>query len=530
MLKVFLGFLVSVVVLLSSAYVGPPTYATSASIVISHIQAGGIGTATQEFIAIYNNSSEEVDITGWCLTNKSNLVIVCFVAPVAGQAMYLPAHAYANAMSSALAISQPIGTVTMTYVPVNQSSGSITGGSDTVSLLDHTGAVVDRQSWTTSLAGGMQFERRGAGMPVLYQDTDLATDWAVTTIGVIPHDQTTLDTTIVDVCPNIDGIQPVMPSGKELSPTGECVARSFMQLTISEVLPNATGSDGGNEFIELFNPNDVSISLADYKLYVGLNDEDEYNFPAGSAIPAGGHLSFSNSDIPFTLLNSSSRVVIALQDGTVVYEAPAYTDPKDGQSWADINDEWLYTNNPTPGLANIVSSDKPVIEDLTITTLQPCADNQYRSLETNRCRLLASPVGTVTPCKDGQYRSEETNRCRNIASEVKKIVPCSADEERSPDTNRCRKIVAATTPASCKEGQERNPDTNRCRTITKMPSADYGVLGAETKNGGNWYALAAVGGVLVLALGYGVWEWHDEIGRFFRKAYRNVTRFVRVRK
>ncbi|MDB5160489.1 MAG: hypothetical protein JWO99_752 [Candidatus Saccharibacteria bacterium] len=529
MLKVFLGFLVSVVVLLSSAYVGSPTYATSAGLVISHIQAGGVGVATQEFIAIYNNSSEEVDITGWCLTNKSNLVIVCFVAPVGGQAIYLPAHSYANAASSALAISQPIGTVTMTYVPISQSSGSITGGSDTVSLLDHAGAVVDRQSWTTSLAGGMQFERHGTGSPVIYQDSDLATDWAITIAGAIPHDQTTLDTTIVDVCPNIDGIQPVMPSGKELGPAGECVARSFMQLTISEVLPNAVGSDEGNEFIELFNPNDVSVDLTDYKLYVGFNDEGEYNFPTGSVIAAGEHLSFSNSDMPFTLLNSSSRITIALQDGTVVYEAPAYTDPKDGQSWADINDEWVYTNNPTPNLVNIVSSDKPVIEGSVTTALQPCADNQYRSLETNRCRLLTSLVGAVTPCKDGQYRSEETNRCRNIASEVKTIVPCDADEERNPETNRCRKIVT-TTPASCKEGQERNPDTNRCRTITKMPSADYGVLGAETKSGGNWYALAAVGGVLVLALGYGVWEWHDEIGKFFKKTHRNVTRFVRVRK
>ena len=530
MLKVFLGFLVSVVGLLSSVYVGPPAYATSANIILSHIQAGAVGAATQEFVAIYNNSSEEVDISGWCLTNKNNVNIVCFIAPVEGQAIYLPAHSYANAASSSLAILQPIGTITMTYVLLSQSSGSITGGSDKVSLIDHMGVVIDRQTWTTSLAGGMQFMRHGIGVPIIYQDTDSTSDWSIVIAGVIPHDQTVLDITIIDTCPNIDGIQRVMPAQKETNSVGECVARSFMPLSISELLPNAAGSDVGNEFIELFNPNSVPISLTDYKLYVGLNQEDSYNFPNGSTIQPGEYLSFSNSDIPFTLLNSSSKVTIALKDETVVFVSPRYFDPKDGLSWGDINDEWVYTNNPTPGLTNTASTEKAKIDDSIISLLQPCADNQYRSLSTNRCRLLTPLVGSVTPCKDGQYRSEETNRCRNIASELKTIVPCDAGEERNPDTNRCRKIVADVAPVACKEGQERNPDTNRCRTITKMPTADYGVLGAETKSGGNWYAFAAIGLVLLLAVGYAIWEWHDEIGKFFRRLYKHVTRFARLRK
>ena len=517
MLKVFLGFMVSVVVLLSSAYGGTPSYATSATIILTHIQAGGVGAATQEFVAIYNNSTVEVDISGWCVTNKSNLNIACFVPPVAGQAMYLPAHAYANAVSTALAISQPVGVVTMTYVPISQSSGSITGGSDTVSLIDHSGIIIDRQSWMTSLSGGMQFERRGTGLPIVYQDSDVAADWSIAAVSVIPRNQTVFDTSIIDVCPNIEGIQAVISAKNEFSPTGECVERSFKRITISEMLPNAVGSDAGNEFIELFNPNDVSVDLADYKLYVGLNYQDNYTFPNGSIIQAGGYLSFSNNDIPFSLLNSSSRATIALQDGTVVFEAPLYIDPKDGLSWAAINDKWLFTNNPTSGLANVVSSEKITIDDSTMAAVQPCAYNQYRSSDTNRCHLLKSLVGAVTPCKDNQYRSEETNRCRNITSEVKTIVPCAENEERNLDTNRCRKIVSAATPVACKEGQERHPDTNRCRNVTKMPSADYGILGAQTKNGGNWYVLVAIGGVLLLALGYAVWEWHDEIGKFFHK-------------
>jgi len=532
MLKMFLGFVVSVVVLLSSAYVpllGARAYAVSATVLITQIQAGGVGAATQEFIVLYNNGTEEVDLSGWCLTNKSSATIACFSPPGVGHETYLPAYKHAVIASAPFAITQPVGTVTLTYTPISQSSGSITGGSDTVSLIDHLGNVVDRHTWTTSLSSGMQFERHGTGAPTVYQDTDGAADWSVTVSGVLPVDETEIDTTATDSCPNIDGVQSSVPADKELSQTGECVDRIVLLLELTELLPNAVGTDMGQEFIELFNPNDVSVEMKDYVLLVGQNYENTYAFPVDVTILPHKYIRFTNTDIPYGLLNSSSRVAIALAaNGTILGEVPVYTDPPEGQSWALINDVWQYTNQPTPGLENLAMDEG--LLDAKSSTQQPCALNQYRSLETNRCRLLSSNMGIITPCKDGQYRSEETNRCRNIATDAKTVTSCDEDEERNVETNRCRKIVAASVPAPCKAGQERNPDTNRCRTVTKMPNASYGVLGAKTDGGGNLYVVAAVAGVLLLALGYAIWEWHDEIGKFSRKHYRRMIRFARLSK
>lgn len=510
MLKVFLGFVVSVVVLLSSAYVPQFTeraYAASAKVLITQIQAGGVGVPTQEFIVLYNNSPDEVDVTGWCLTNKSGAAVACLNPPEIGQTIYLPAYEHAVVASDSFAMGLPSGAVTVTYTPTNQNVGSITGSNDTVSLVDEMGSVVDVQTWTTSISAGMQFERHGVGSPVLYTDTDTTTDWSVTIPGLLPVDETRIGTTIVE--------------------------HEVVPLTISEVLPNATGADDGKEFIELFNPNDEIVSLSDYELFVGLHYENSYYFPDGAAIEPHGYSSFTNTDIPFTLLNSSSRVALTLRNGSIINETPAYTNPKDGQSWANIHDEWQYTNQPTPSATNLATDDSIIESGATLVAFsQPCAENQYRSPDTNRCRLIASSsvTGLVTPCKEGQYRSEETNRCRAVASDVKTVTPCKEGEERNLETNRCRKIVVAVTATPCKAGQERNPDTNRCRTIVKMPSAEYGVLGAETKSGGAWYVWAAVGGVLLLALGYAVWEWHDEMGKFFRKRYMSMLRFARVRK
>lgn len=532
MLKAFLGFLVSVVVLLSSAYVITPAYAASATVLITQIQAGGSSAATQEFISLYNNSSQEVDLSGWCLANKSNLKFACITVEP-NQSRYVAPYAYAVVASSSFAASLPTAHFAAIYVPSSQSSGSITGGGDTISLIDHLGVVVDQHTWTVSIAGGSHFERRTLqGAPLLYQDSDKAIDWSVLASGPAQIDATKLEELIVDVCLNIEGTQPTLPIGMQIDEHNACVMRVIMKLDITEILPNAIGVDEGNEFIELYNPNNEVVDLSKYELFIGPEFNTMYDFPTGSMIQARAYLSFSNSAIAFGLLNSSSRALLALKDGFVVSEVAAYKDPKDGMSWAFIEGIWQYTNYPTPGAVNVamVIGEEGVTDGMS-GSAKSCVINQYRSLETNRCRLLTTLGTTVTPCKDGQYRSEETNRCRNIATDAKTVTPCDEDEVRNAATNRCRKIVSASTaPAACKEGQERSPETNRCRTVKTMSAVGYGVLGAKTEGGGNWYALAVVGGVLLLALGYGIWEWHDEIGKFIRKSFNYVRRFVRLRK
>jgi Lamin Tail Domain len=526
MLKAFLGFLVSVVVLLSSAYGdSPPSYAASAPVLLTHIQAGGSGAATQEFISFYNASLVDIDISGWCVTNKANLVFACVTA-APGSSRYLPAQSRSIIASTSYAALFPASAFTATYTPTSQSSGSITGGSDTITLINELGVAVDQHRWTSSITGGMMAERKTVSGA--YVDTDSAIDWRTTTLVGSLVDQTRLEIDTTDVCPNLIDQQMTLPTGYELNLASECVKKEVVRLDITEVLANAIGSDVANEFIELYNPNQVAVALSDYQLFIGLASYDVYQFPADLMIPAGGYLVISNSMVPYSLLNTTSSVMIANAEGIIVSQIDPYLDPKDGDSWARIGDSWQYTQSPTPGALNVLSINEVGVlkED---DSPQPCAVNQYRNPETGRCRLIATTGSTVTACKDGQYRSEETNRCRNITVAAA-ITPCDEDQERNPETNRCRKVVAAAIPTPCKEGQERNVDTNRCRTVTKIAPADYAVLGSKTETNGNWYGIVAVIGVVVLGLGYALWEWHHEIQQFFQRIIGRIRQFARTRK
>ena len=518
MLKSIRGLFIVAVILIANAYVSP-TYAASATVLMTHIQAGGVGAATQEIIILYNTSPDEIDITNWCLKNKSS-IILCFYPDLPTQRVFLAGYSFATVGSQSF----PEPILSRFFVPLSQSSGSITGSADTISLVDGSGSTIDSHAWTTSLAGGSLFERRLAPDGLTYQDTDMADDWKVSTLHGVPPDGVSYREVLGDVCLNMEGEQESPPDGFEVKPDGRCV-KMLSFLFINEVLPNAKGSDTGHEFIEFYNPNDWEVDLGDYILRTGPTLISWYNLEGFAPIPPHSYFAIDNTRIPYSLLNTASLVQLTNFDGDVLSEMEGYTDPAEDMAWAYINGLWEYTSRPTPGAENQSSSGDVVIEEPVERSLEPCAPNQYRSLETNRCRLIASPA-TTAPCKDGQYRSEETNRCRNIATDANLPKPCDAGQERNEETGRCRNIVVASLPAPCKAGQERNPETNRCRNIVSMTKADYAVLGTSTQSGGSSYLWIAISGLILIVLGYAGWEWRWELGKLFQK----MKRFVRIRK
>ncbi len=327
-----------------------------------------------------------------------------------------------------------------------------------------------------------------------------------------------------DECSNFAGIQAKLPDGFVRSIAGDCVLE-ILPLEISEMLPNITGTDEGKEFIEAYNPNDVSVDMEYYHLLVGPELETSYGFPAGSVITPHGYMTFYNNQITFTLPNTASRVGLELIDSTVVYKADTYVDPAEDRAWALIDNEWQYTNQPTPGSVNLPSSVVQNIVEIAAvdTNLTPCAANQYRNPDTNRCRLITTSTATVAPCADGQYRSEVTNRCRNIALSGSTLTPCADDQYRSEETNRCRSVLGAstTTVKPCADNQYRSEETNRCRNIVQVATAPFAVEPTQNSSG-NYTGWWVAGGVSALALGYGIWEWRREIGLGLKK----VTSFI----
>jgi len=552
-------------IFLGSVFVVQNVGAVSNNVVIYQVQAGGAANtdgfltapATREFISIYNNSDQEVDITDWCLLNKSDKPTVCFNSIASNIFLHLPGYSYVTIASDNFAADNKY-IPDFTYKTTNSTSGTIIANSDSVKLIDANGILMDDISWDSSLTGGNLYQRNFESLlSKKLIDTGSLTDFSKISTLVIPPNKMIEEFEVfdackniagvqntvpagylvnngvcslppVDICSNIDGVQTILPIGFMLDDKGYCIKDQCLnmdglqltvpddyiyiadfgcmakplQLKISELLPNAIGSDEGNEFIEIFNPNSTEVNLLYYLLFVGPEDHF-YSFPVGTIIKSGQYMKFSNDDIKFTLLNSSSFVRLKYI-GDFLVDETSYINPPEGQSWALIDDVWQYTNQLTPAAANL-----PMLVEADV--------------------LVIKSVSILKPCKDGQYRSEETGRCRNIISDVAELTQCAEGQERNPATNRCRSTTAVLSDSDlkpCDPGQERNPETNRCRNVvSEIPKADYAPEQTSVKTDDNtsWLIMAGIGAI---AIGYGIWEWRTEL----LKAGKKVSSFLRRKK
>lgn len=523
-------------------------HAAPTPVLITQIQAGAAAgepsAASQEFISLYNTTDHDINITNWCLVNKTPAPIACLTPTEPGQAFYLAGHSFMTLASTSFKAAHLDSPIDMLFDPLTPQSGSITGSGDTITLRNDNQEPVDIVQWTIALGGGSIWQRQTLPADTMaFIDTDTVidttkmTDFAKLLGLVIPSSgfyeemtiidqcsnidevqqrvpsgmtQTESGDCVVDMCPALEGVQTTLPPDYTLTSTGVCVPRS-LPLKITELLPNASGSDEGAEFIELFNPTGSEADLTLYTLAIGVNGEKTVGFREGTVLEAGQYRAFYNSELPFSLINTTGKVALLGPDGEVVSQTDPYSDPPDGAAWALFDATWRYTNQPTGGEENRPSVAAPLTS--TNSALQPCAANQYRSPETNRCRLLVTVTSTVTPCKEGQYRSEETNRCRSIAVAASTAKPCADDQFRNPASGRCKKIASSdeVALADCGEGRERNPATGRCRNVLAktIPQAAFAV--EPIKDTGKafvgWWIL---GGVGALALGYAGWEWRRE--------------------
>jgi len=512
-------------------------YKVSASddqVVISKIQTGGSGSGTtlQEFVQIYNNSDQDVNITDWCLqfSSDSNVLtavyrqIVCLSKPAPDIDLVINPQQHVLFASPAYINANP----SLAVDGVFSNATNIPGTNGSIRLLTKNGIVVDTVGWGSGiseglalaqLSGGSIFKRLLNNESYIDTNNNLGDFYVVSTPlnlesgGIsevivevdVCSNISGLQTLVpdgyllgedglceIDICPNIDGLQIEIPENYEkISPFNDCtkIVLQNAVLLITEILANAPGSDTGLEFIEIYNPNNASVSLVGYRLQIGPSFTKEFEF-SGGEIAAFQYLVFSDSETGIVLPNASGvNIRLISPAGTVVSESPTYTNAEDDVSWALVDDQWIYTNQITPQAANLPYQEPAVEEVVGVTTV-------------------------LAPCPPGKYRNPETNRCRNIETAVASLVPCDEDEYRNPQTNRCNKVGSASVLATCAVGQERNPETNRCRKIVSAEltsvSSDSAIdVKVENTEGQiNWIIISAV---LLGTLGYIAYEWRSEI-------------------
>lgn len=471
------------------------------AVVIYSVQVGDMTSNSNEFIQIVNRTDAAVDVTDWCIRYRSaplssSSQVLCLTPTQPEGRLLLPPRATATFVSAAYIMNY--------QVSIHDGSFSVTlsGAGGHLDLINQDGQTVDRLGWGTALSpegtaaipsSNTGFMQRKSISGAVQDTNNNGADFIVAPYTWINLVHGLLYEAVASTEPIEEGSpEEEVP---ESSGPEEPVVSPPEQPIITEILPNPTGSDADNEFIELYNPLTTRLMLDGYTIQLG-DPVTKIVSLNGLAIESKSYLAVFNSTHSFTLVNTGGHIELSTPSGAIVNTVDYPTSP-DGESWSLIVGAWQYSNAPTPGAENIPSFSFASVEpEGTSDTLTPCPAGQYRNPETNRCRKTASDQGsTLVPCKEGQERNLETNRCRTIASSSSSAL------------------------TACKEGQQRNEETNRCRKVTAStpPTVDYGVRGAAVQNETSLYILWVTIGIAILGFGYVVWEWRVEIVKFLRR-------------
>lgn len=340
----------------------------------------------------------------------------------------------------------------------------------------------------------------------------------------------------IDVCSNIEDIQPAVPDGFS-EENGVCTevvvdepAIEYPPVYITELLPNPSGTDTGNEYIELYNPSDEVADLTNYYITIGTHT---VALPDVALEPKAYYL-LTSDEADFTLVNTyNDGVELYSRDDVLQSSTQPYQQAKDDRSWVVYQGEWQFAA-PSPSRA---TDEKDIVQQndteperaddnevVLAKEYAPCPAGKYRNPATNRCKTIeVTPI--LKPCSTGQYRNPSTGRCKNIVLASAMRAPCAEGQYRNPATNRCKNIAttASVTLKPCKDGYERNPETNRCRKVrdiateetAKYPVVPYEELKASGAGVGWWL----LGGLTIIGAGYGMFEWRHEVARSIRQFF-----------
>ncbi len=354
-------------------------------ILITEIQTAGSSDATEEFVELYNPGDEPVNVTGWQLQYRaaSGTASQAWAASSTKATIACPA----GSPNDCAVVINPQTRLVLVHTIANIAdalpmSGGFSGTGGQIRLVQPgtTPTIHDFVGYGTAAdfetaaapapASGKSIKRvvSPQGDP---QDTNNnALDFIAACGNPSPGQTDTNPVPFATGCatPPADDPPteeppveepPIPPSDEEPDPPVEPPI-TYVSLLITEVLPDPASpqQDAHDEFIELYNPHDLTVTLAGYQLQTGSGFR--YHYTLGDT-PLGPqrYLVIPSAVSKLSLANSGSGVRLIDPAGNVVFEVPDYGGAREGQSWIQYQDIWQWSTTPTAGALNTLSLPPP---------------------------------------------------------------------------------------------------------------------------------------------------------------------------
>jgi len=123
-------------------------------------------------------------------------------------------------------------------------------------------------------------------------------------------------------------------------------------MIISEFFPNPIGKDSGNEWIELFNDSENAVNLNGWQI----KDTSGKTFIfKNQIIVPHEYLVLDNKTTKISLNNNNETLFLYDAKGNLIDKATFTGAASEGKSLIRQNNQFVFTNEPTPGETNKLS-------------------------------------------------------------------------------------------------------------------------------------------------------------------------------
>lgn len=368
-----------------------------------------------QFITLYNSSSNSLDMgryeleyfNSYDLSKATSSKLIALSGTV-------PAHGYFMVNDSSLLLCYQL-TVDSVSLGLSSTAGMVEllalnqtspGASVTPQLLDYV-------AWSKTAVSGAQTLPTNTSAFLQRQPLDSQNNPAVSTPGT--GSWLSVQPDAANPCTLVSGntSKPV-PSGlSQLLPATEPPVSfigsadqgssgsggelpsddiGLMAPVVNELLPNPAGSgtDSTDEFVELYNPNQVAFDLSSFELQAGTTTVHTYIFPAGASLPAQSFVAFYASTTGLSLSNTGGQVKLLDPGGNSISASDSYGTAGDGQAWALAKGIWYWTTTPTPSAANAISQPADAKSSSKSTTSKTVSSGKVKAAKTAKPKAKTS--------------------------------------------------------------------------------------------------------------------------------------------
>ena len=369
------------------------------TLLFSEVKVKNDADGYNEFIELYNNSGEDLDLSLYSLNYFNNPEPTSVALPT--KTLQLPGVTLLSDDFLVLARDslQITGSVALTSITSLADAGGllrlIGPGEET-----DTTQTYDELVWKDSSPPS-----GGYVTPSNVESLQRAVDENSELVATAPQWLTAEPTPFEHTLPLViehpeegnpgtteEVVSPALTEPEKETPEPESSALQPIQIT--ELLPNpiAPQTDALDEFVELFNPSDEPIDLDGYTIQTGT--KFTYRFVIKDAtIEPHNYLVFTSGETNLALSNTSGDARLLDSTGSVVASITSYSDAPEGQAWALINGSWKWTTTPTAGATNNLTAPAPKVAKAATKTAKAKKKTKTAAKTTKK---TTTPVARAT--------------------------------------------------------------------------------------------------------------------------------------